>query len=85
MKNKGKHNNNKKSAVGNDAALLSEEEVKRRKKEEKDRRRAGLSAPDALYSSGEDFVTMVREVLALDMRTVRERQGRLLSHMYIYA
>ena len=54
---------------------LSEEEVKRRKKEEKDRRRSGLTAPDALYPSGEDFLSMAREVLALDMRTVRERRA----------
>lgn len=65
---------------GEDAAKsrflgLSEEEKKAIRKEEKDRRRAGLAPPDALYPSGEAFVEMVREVLALDMRTVRERRA----------
>ena len=65
---------------GEDAAKsrflgLSEEEKKATRKEEKDRRRAGLAPPDALYPSGEAFVEMVREVLALDMRTVRERRA----------
>ena len=55
---------------GEDAAKsrflgLSEEEKKAIRKEEKDRRRAGLAPPDALYPSGEAFVEMVREVLAL--------------------
>ena len=39
-------------------------------KAEKWKRRAGLG-PGALYPTGEAFVTLVREVLALDMRTVR--------------
>ena len=39
-------------------------------KAEKGKRRAGLG-PGALYPTGEAFVTLVREVLALDMRTVR--------------
>lgn len=56
-------------------SALTEEEIKRRKKEEKDRRRSGLMAPDALYASGEEFLSMAQEVLALDMRTVRERQA----------
>ena len=54
---------------------LSVEEKKARRKEEKDRRRAGLAPPDALYPSGTAFVEMVREVLALDMRAVRERRA----------
>lgn len=54
---------------------LSVEEKKARQKEEKDRRRAGLAPPDALYPSGTAFVEMVREVLALDMRAVRERRA----------
>ena len=73
-KGKGKYAN----AGGGGGAALTDEEVKRKKKEEKDRRRSGLAAPDALYPSGEAFVEMVREVLALDMRTVRERRGARL-------
>ena len=43
------------------------------KKALKDRRRSGLEPPDALYPSGAAFVALVREVLALDVRSTRER------------
>jgi tRNA (Thr-GGU) A37 N-methylase len=53
--------------------LSSPEDGKKRKSEAKARRRAGLGFPDALYESGETFVAFVKETLALDMRTFRER------------
>lgn len=51
------------------------EAAKRVKREAKERRQAGLEPPDALYPSGAAFVAFAREVLALDMRTVRERRA----------
>jgi hypothetical protein len=47
--------------------------MKALKKALKDRRRSGLEPPDALYPSGAAFVALVREVLALDVRSTRER------------
>lgn len=73
-KHKGKHSGHGHSVGGGSSgAPGGDDDVKRRRKEAKDRRRAGLEGPDALYPSGEAFVAMVREVLALDMRTARER------------
>ena len=51
------------------------EAAKRAKREAKARRQAGLEPPDALYPSGAAFVAFAREVLALDMRAVRERRA----------
>ena len=54
----------------------SPEETKRLKRQAKARRQAGLAFPDALYDSGESFVSFVKEVLALDVRTHRERVAK---------
>ena len=55
--------------------VVSAEETKRVKREAKARRQAGLAFPDALYDSGESFVSFVKEVLSLDVRAARERVG----------
>jgi hypothetical protein len=55
--------------------MVSAEETKRVKREAKARRQAGLAFPDALYDSGESFVSFVKEVLSLDVRAARERVG----------
>ena len=55
---------------------MSPEETKRLKRQAKARRQAGLAFPDALYDSGESFVSFVKEVLALDVRTHRERVAK---------
>ena len=55
--------------------VVSAEEMKRVKREAKARRQAGLAFPDALYDSGESFVSFVKEVLSLDVRAARERVG----------
>ena len=48
--------------------VITAEETKRVKREAKARRQAGLAFPDALYDSGESFVSFVKEVLSLDVR-----------------
>lgn len=55
--------------------VITAEETKRVKREAKARRQAGLAFPDALYDSGESFVSFVKEVLSLDVRAARERVG----------
>ena len=55
--------------------VITAEETKRVKREAKARRPAGLAFPDALYDSGESFVSFVKEVLSLDVRAARERVG----------
>ena len=55
---------------------MSADEKKRLKRELKLKRQAGLAFPDALYDSGEAFVSFVKEVLALDVRTYRERNAK---------
>jgi len=55
--------------------VITAEETKRAKREAKARRQAGLAFPDALYDSGESFVSFVKEVLSLDVRAARERVG----------
>ena len=63
-------------AVGDVSSCVSNPEAaKRAKREAKARRQAGLEPPDALYPSGSAFVAFAREVLALDMRAVRERRA----------
>ena len=55
--------------------VITAEETKRVKREAKARRPAGGAFPDALYDSGESFVSFVKEVLSLDVRAARERVG----------
>ena len=55
--------------------VITAEETKRVKREAKARRPAGVAFPDALYDSGESFVSFVKEVLSLDVRAARERVG----------
>jgi tRNA (Thr-GGU) A37 N-methylase len=63
----------KKFASKETIAEEGSDRMKALKKALKDRRRSGLEPPDALYPSGAAFVALVREVLALDVRSTRER------------
>jgi hypothetical protein len=68
---------NDETGVVSDATQeMSADEKKRLKRELKLKRQAGLAFPDALYDSGEAFVSFVKEVLALDVRTYRERNAK---------
>jgi hypothetical protein len=68
--------NDETGVVSDTTQEMSAEEKKRLKRELKLKRQAGLAFPDALYDSGEAFVSFVKEVLALDVRTYRERNAK---------
>lgn len=68
---------NDETGVVSDATQeMSADEKKQLKRALKLKRQAGLAFPDALYDSGEAFVSFVKEVLALDVRTYRERNAK---------
>ena len=68
--------NDETGVVSDTTQEMSADEKKRLKRELKLKRQAGLAFPDALYDSGEAFVSFVKEVLALDVRTYRERNAK---------